>query len=361
MGAGRSWRQVVRSRVRQSVDRVTGGAWAVVQCSVGATAAWLLATTLLGHEQPFFACVAAVVCLGVRAAQRLRRVAELAVGVTVGVGIGEVLVAGIGRGAWQIGLVVGIALVVGLALDGGGLVTIQAGLQAVFVVALPPVPGGDVARWQDAMIGGLTALVVAAVLPASPWRPVSRAGAAVLRELAAVLREAATALREQDTPTAAFALSRARATQPALDRWAEALSTGRDISRLTPLRRDTRRVWEDQSRLHAGVDRATRNLRVLVRRVLFALGQAEPLPPALPGLLDRLAGVVDEMAERVGEQQEPVLQQLTELAAVLDPAVLSGGLSSSVVVGQLRAAVVDLLEAVGVTPERARAAMPRSR
>lgn len=358
MGAGRSWRQVVRSRLRQSVDRVTGGAWGVVQCSVGATAAWLLATTLLGHEQPFFACVAAVVCLGVRAAQRLRRVAELAVGVTVGVGIGEVLVSGIGRGAWQIGLVVGIALVVGLALDGGGLVTIQAGLQAVFVVALPPVPGGDVARWQDAMIGGLTALVVAAMLPASPWRPACRAGAAVLREVAAVLRECVTALREQDAPTAAFALSRARATQPALERWAEALSTGRDISRLSPLRRDTRHVWETQSTLYAGVDRATRNLRVLVRRVLFALGDADPLPPALAGLLGQLAEVVDEMAERVGDQQEPVLLQLTELAALLDPAALSGGLSASVVVGQLRATVVDLLEAVGVTPERARAAMP---
>jgi uncharacterized membrane protein YgaE (UPF0421/DUF939 family) len=360
MGAGRTWRQVVRSRARQSAERVTGGSWAVLQCSLGATAAWLLATTLLDHQQPFFACVAAVVCLGVRAAQRLRRVAELAVGVTVGVGIGELLVSVIGRGAWQIGLVVGIALVVGLALDGGGLVTIQSGLQAVFVVALPPVPGGDVARWQDAMIGGLTALVVAAALPASPWRPACRAGTAVLREVAAVLRECAEALREQDAPTAAFALSRARATQPALDRWSEALTTGRDISQLSPLRRDTRAVWERQSRLYAGVDRATRNLRVLVRRVLFALGEADPLPPPLAGLLVQLAEVVDEMADRVGEPPDPVLERLTELAALLDPAALTGGLSASVVVGQLRAAVVDMLEAVGVTPERARAAMPRS-
>jgi uncharacterized membrane protein YgaE (UPF0421/DUF939 family) len=356
----RSIRDVVRGRVDASLARVRGAAWSVVQCSLGAAVAWLLATAVLGHDRPFFASAAVVVCLGVRAAQRLRRVAELAVGVTLGVAVGDALVGAIGSGAWQIGLVVAIALVLALALDGGALVTAQAGLHAVFVVALPRVPGGDVERWQDAMVGGLTALAVAALLPASPWRPAHRAGAAVLRELAAVVRECADALREHDTATAAFALARARATQPALDRWTEALATGRDITRLSPLRRDTGHVWQAQSQLAAGVDRATRNLRVLVRRVLFALGETAPLPSALPGLLDQLADVLTLMAEDLGVAQDRALRALAELAGVLDPAVLSGGLSAAVVVGQLRSAVVDLLDANGVPPDRARAALPSS-
>ena len=331
-----------------------------MQCSVGAAVAWALATGLLGHERPFFACVAVVVCLGVRAAQRLRRVAELAVGVTVGVAVGDALVDVIGTGAWQIGLVVGIALVVALALDGGALVTAQAGLQAVFVVALPRVPGGDVERWQDAMIGGATALAVASLLPATPWRPAHRAGAGVLRELAAVLRDCALALREQDSASAAFALARARGLQPSFDRWVEALVTGRDITRLSPLRRDTEHVWEAQSALAAGVDRATRNLRVLVRRVLFALGDADPLPPPLAALLEQLAAALDLMAEDVGSGQARAVAALTELAGLLDPRTLGGGLSASVVVGQLRSALVDLLEGCGVAPERARAALPRT-
>jgi hypothetical protein len=37
--------------------------------------------------------------------------------------VGDALVDIIGTGAWQIGLVVGIALVLALALDGGALVT----------------------------------------------------------------------------------------------------------------------------------------------------------------------------------------------------------------------------------------------
>jgi uncharacterized membrane protein YgaE (UPF0421/DUF939 family) len=353
-------RDLVRQRLSASRARVRSGAWSVLQCSIGAAVAWALATNLLGHERPFFACVAVVVCLGVRAAQRLRRVAELAVGVTVGVAVGDALVGLIGTGAWQIGLVVGCALVLALALDGGTLVTAQAGLQAVFVVALPRVPGGEVARWEDAMVGGATALAVAALLPASPWRPAHRAGRQVLQDVSAFLRECATALREQDTATAAFALTRARATQPALTTWTEALGAGRDISRLSPLRRDTGHVWEAQSEMAAGVDRATRNLRVLVRRVLFALGDADPLPPPLAGLLLELADAVDLMATDVGEEQSRALTALTDLALLLDPAQLSGGLSASVVVGQLRAAVVDLLEACGVSPAAARASLPRS-
>ncbi|HWG92668.1 MAG TPA: FUSC family protein [Mycobacteriales bacterium] len=345
----------VRRRAAASAKRVRDGAWSVVQCALGASLAWLAATTLLGHERPFFACVAAVVCLGVRAAQRLRRVLELAVGVTVGVAVGEALVGLIGTGAWQVGLVVGLALALALALDGGTLVTAQAGLQAVFVVALPRVPGGDVARWQDAMVGGLTALLVAALLPADPWRDARRRGAAVLAELAAVLREAAGAARREDAASAAFALSRARATQPRLDAWSEALRTGHDITQLTPLRRDAG-TWRRSGELAAGVDRATRNLRVLVRRVLFALGEGEPLPDRLAGDLEELAAALDVLAADLEARQE-ACARLTALAGrlSLDPAA---GVSGTVVVAQLRSAVVDLLEGLGVEPRAARAALP---
>lgn len=135
----------------------------------------------------------------------------------------------------------------------------------------------------------------------------------------------------------AFALARARATQPPLNAWTEALGTGRDITRLSPLRRDTAHVWEAQSALAAGVDRATRNLRVLVRRVLFALGDADPLPPAIAGLLIQLADAVDLMAADVGGDQSHAVRALIELAGLLDPAQLgaaSAPASSSVSCGQ---------------------------
>lgn len=351
-------RQQVRARLGRSADRVRDGGWGVGQCAVGAGVAWVAAGALLGHDRPFFASVAAVVCLGLRAAQRLRRVLELAVGVTLGVAVGEALVDAIGTGAWQIALGVGIAMILAVALDGGALVTAQAGLQAVFVVALPRMPGGDIARWQDAMVGGLTALAVAALLPANPWRPAQRAKHALLSDLAASLRESADGARREDPTAAAFALSSVRATQAGLTAWADAVRTGHEITQLSPLRRrDARSTWHRERELAAAVDRATRNLRVLVRRVLFAVGGGEPLPSALPDLLEELAGV---LALLDGEP-DSALGPLTELAGRLDPVALDAtGLSGAVVVGQLRSAVVDLLEGLGVDPDRARSALPRS-
>nr|WP_284287132.1 FUSC family protein [Angustibacter aerolatus] len=64
----------------------------VLQCAVAAGVAWVLARTVLDHPQPFFAPVAAIVGLGLGYGQRLRRVAEITVGVAVGVFLGDVSV-----------------------------------------------------------------------------------------------------------------------------------------------------------------------------------------------------------------------------------------------------------------------------
>lgn len=335
--------------------RVLDGAWSVGQCAVAAGIAWTAARSAFDHPRPFFASAAAVVCLGLRPVQRLRRVLELAVGVTVGVAVGQALVSLVGQGAWQITLVIAVAMLVALAVDGGPMVTAQAGLQAVFVVAFPAIPGQDLARWEDAMVGGVTALVVAALLPADPWRPALRARRSVLTEVGAALRQCADAVRRADPATAAFALAAMRGTQAGMTAWSDAVTSGLEVRRLTPLRRRSRAHWDDEARLAASADRAVRNLRVLVRRVLFALGSADPLPPSLPELLDDLAALGD----RLGEEPESVVGELVDYAVRLDPDALGvSGLSETVVVAQLRSALVDLLEGLGVDPDRARATLP---
>ncbi len=350
----------VRGRLQAARQRLRDGVWSVAQCALAAALAWQLAIWLLGHERPFFACVAAVVSLGVRAAQRLRRVAELAVGVTVGVAVGDLLVGQIGTGPWQIGLVVGVALLLAVALDGGPLLVAQSGLQAVFVVALPRMPGSGLARWEDALLGGAVALLVAALLPADPWRAARRAAQRSLAELAEGVRACAVALRSGDPAQAAEALALLRGTQAGLDAWAADTVAGRDITALSPLRRRGAGEQALQERLHDGVDRATRNLRVLVRRVLFALETEEELPPSVADELDRFARAVDELCEqeRGGELTGPP-PELLQLAAELDPEELGvHGLSAAVVVGQLRSAVVDLLVGLGIPTDRARSTLP---
>ena len=55
------------------------------QCAIAAGVAWWLAADVFGHQLPFFAPIAAVVSLGMSYGQRQRRVAEVTVGVALGV------------------------------------------------------------------------------------------------------------------------------------------------------------------------------------------------------------------------------------------------------------------------------------
>ena len=58
--------------------------------------------TCSGTTTPFFAPIAAVVSLGTSYGQRLRRVAEVTVGVAIGVFVADLLVAWLGSGWWQL-------------------------------------------------------------------------------------------------------------------------------------------------------------------------------------------------------------------------------------------------------------------
>jgi uncharacterized membrane protein YgaE (UPF0421/DUF939 family) len=332
--------------------RLRGGAFGALQCGLGAALAWAFSVHVLGHPRPFFASVAAVVALGLRPSQRLRRTAELAVGVALGVLVGDLVVGLIGSGAWQIGVVVATGLLIAVGCGGGGLVVTQTGLQAVFVVALPRTPHSGLHRWQDALVGGGVALAISAVISTDPWRDARRIGAGYVQDLAAVLRDVAAALRAQSVDQLDGVLERARALEPALALWQDALASGHETTRLALLRDDREDYWRRGQQLERGLTRGTRNLRVLIRRARAALQGGQPLPDCLPSLLEELAAAVTAAPEEA-------CQQLLTLAARLDPDALGAtSLSGQVVVGQLRVAVVDLLEGLGIEHDRARNALP---
>jgi len=138
----------------------------IAQAAVAAGLSWLVASHVVGHHVPFFAPVSAVVCLGITPGQQLRRVLELIVGVTVGVAVGDVLLSAIGTGAWQMAVVVALAVSVAILLDGGAVITTQAAVSAALVATLYlPAAMTGVSRMIDALIGAAIALAVAAVSP----------------------------------------------------------------------------------------------------------------------------------------------------------------------------------------------------
>jgi uncharacterized membrane protein YgaE (UPF0421/DUF939 family) len=352
--SGRAW-------AAASAGRLQTTGWSIGQCAIGATLAWLIATSLLNHPRPFFAPVAAVVALGVTHSYRLRRVGELAIGVTIGVGIADVLVREIGNGWWQIGLVVVLAMSAAQLFGGGSLVTAQSAVQAIFLAALPQTPDGGLFRWEDALIGGACALLIAAALPPDPVPTVRHRAQLLISELAAVTADAATALRSGRAELADAALERARATQVDIERWSEAIRSGREISRISPLRRRSRDDLTRYGQALVGVDRAARNMRVAVRRIAAVLDRGDQLPPALADILDELSVILHKLEREVGgdHRQSQTVTALATLAARLDPEALGAHtMSETVVVAQVRSAVVDLLGATGMDLPHARALLP---
>jgi uncharacterized membrane protein YgaE (UPF0421/DUF939 family) len=364
-------------RLRAGVGRLRSSWWAIGQSALGGAVAWEVAARLLAHPAPFFASVAAIICLSVSVLNRLRRVLELGVGVAIGVGLGDLLVREIGRGGWQLGIVVLIAMTLALLLDGGVLTVNQAALQAVFVVALPPPTGGYVGRWLDALIGGGAALAVAFLLPADPRGPIRAGVSQVMGTLAEAVRRSADAARRGDPDAAFAALEQTRATEPMLTAWIDAVRAAEEISRLSPLRRHAEPEIAAHRRGTQLIDRAVRNLRVALRRMVAAVEDAATRDPATPGghddevspaLLDRL----DELGGALytipgllldpdGEGGRRARHALASLTGRLSPEQLvPRSMSETVVLAQLRSAVVDLLQVTGLREEEARAALSPS-
>ncbi len=339
-----------RRALQRRVERLRRYRWHVSQCAVAGAAAYLLARQLLGHPQPFFAPVAAIVSLGLSYGQRLRRVAEVTVGIAVGVLIGDVFANVFGTGAWQVLLAVVVAMVLAIVLDASPLLIIQAGVQSAIVTTLAPSPGAGLGRWLDAVCGGLVALVAAAVVPGSPLRRPRRAAAGIAHELSTWLRDAADAARTADLVLAYRTLERARRSESALDDLRLATREGLDVARSSPWRRRHRGDILAVADLAVPLDRAVRNARVLLRRTVVVTRRGETLPDDTLALLDGLAGAATTIARELDEQRDPrrALVALRAAAAESRQVATGASLSADVVLAQIRSLVVDLLQLCGV-------------
>lgn len=349
-----------RASLRARVARLRQRSFLIGQVAVAAAVSWLVAHDVLGHPRPFFAPVAAIVGLGVSYGQRPRRVAEVTAGVAVGVGVGDLFVRLAGTGPWQIVLVVAASMSVAVLLDAGALIVTQAGVQAVIVTTLLPNPGAGLSRWLDAVVGGGVALLVATVAPATPLRRPRQQAGRVLHELAELLGEAARSARDGDVERASRTLERARETESAMEDLRRAAAEGLAVTRTSPLHRRRRDGVEAVAALAEPLDRAVRNVRVLVRRVTVAAWRGEPVPEAYAVLVERLAGIVGWMAAELDERRLPtvVRDDLVALAHDSSQVELSSELSAMVVLAQVRSMIVDLLQLTGLDVDGALGTVP---
>ncbi len=341
-----------RSGASGAWHRIRGGGPLAVQAGVAAGLAWFVAHDLIGRPEPFFAPIAAVIALASSVGQRVRRTAELVVGVAIGIGVGDVIILLIGRGPGQIAVIVIGAILVAIAVGGGTPLVVQSASSAVLVATLTSQSSMPLSRFFDALLGGAVGLaVMTLLLPLNPLTVVRRATDPALTALADGLRDVSRGLAERDGDAVRGALDKLRGAESTFAGFTSAVTAARENVAFAPAR------WRARGALAQYVDGADhltyalRNVRVLIRRVLTALGDGEPVPAVLPESVALLGDAVDLLRQEWAKGVEPVatreraLRAAAESGQAYDEGV---GFSGGVVVAQVRTTVTDLLRATGV-------------
>jgi uncharacterized membrane protein YgaE (UPF0421/DUF939 family) len=349
--------EVSRAGIRSRRKRVIATARPILQASVAAALAWLVATEMIGHDLPFFAPVSAVITLGLTVGERRRRAVEIAIGVAVGIAVADALVALIGTGTWQVAVVTGLAMLGATLVGGGPLLASQAGVSAVLVATLQPPEGGwDFDRFVDALVGGGVALLVGSLLlPVNPLRLVGERTAPLLERLAATLEDIADALSNRDAAAADAALAEVAEVDLRHDAMSDAFEAAGEAARLSPVRRGTLRELERYAVAADELGLAVEDLRGLARGVTRAIGLDEPVPPEAVEAITNLANAARALRGYLEGGEGGPARQAAARASALANAVLeeTSNLSALNIVGQVRMTAVDLLRASGFERSRA--------
>ena len=331
-----------------------------MQTAVAASLAWTLATVVLGHEQPFFASIAAVISLGIAVGQEGRRAAELVFGVACGLAVADLIVFAIGTGPVQIGVVVALAMAAAILLGGGTLLITEAGVSALLAVTLEPSTQGlSPDRFFDALVGSGVALAISALFPSDPRRMVERAVHPIFDELIAMLGETTAALHTGDLKLAEHALDKARELDARVGGLKEALAAGYGIARRSPPRRRDLGYLAHYAAAADQLDLAVRNTRVLARAAVNLLQDKGHAPEQFSEALLDLARAVETLGVYLERSDHLDTRHFALQAAESATGVLKeqNDLETSMLVGQIQSTAMDLLRASGMEYAESREAL----
>lgn len=329
----------------------------VLEATVAASLAFFVSSQLLQHHQPFFAPASALIVIGASRGQRRGRAVEVVIGVAGGVLLAELVAGWLGPGTTlTVAAVIAATSVAAIALGAGTTLLMQALASSVYIAVVTPASHGPVPdRFVDALVGGITALVVASILgPRDPLGPANRAAAAVYDEVAALLRDVASALRAGDEAAARAVLERARESDARVDRLRAATDAAHESVWLVYRSSDRNERLAALEHAATQCDYLVRNVRVLVRSAVGLLRLGSSAPEQMVTAVDELAAALSLLASSDVDSGlvDDARAAALDAAASAARAVPDGtSLPLVTIVGQVRASTIDLLRASGV-PDR---------
>jgi hypothetical protein len=354
---------VIPDRIRGAAGaarlRLRGRLLAILQTAAAAVVAWELAVLLLPDPRPAFASIAAVIAVGATNGERLGRAVQLVAGVVLGITIASLMLELIGTGAWQMGVLVILAMGAAVVLGGGEMVVVEAGVSAILLVALDPgaAAGFSPNRIFEGIIGGVTALAVSATFfPPDPALGPGRAAQAMFVEFGRALERIAGALESRDAGAAERALVDARGIDPLMRSVEAEIVTGRETARYTPGPRESRAVLDRYERSIPQIDFAVRNTRVLARNVITLVRDGEHVPENLHAAVRDLSHAVWELAASYDAPSHAEPGRALAVRAAGEAASVPPDRADVVLVGgQVRSVAVDLVRAADLVAEDAAA------
>lgn len=353
-------RIALRARVRDGGRRVRDSLPAILQIIVAVVIAYSITHWVLLHPFPVLAITVTITSLGLTRDARPRRVAESLLGIVLGVAVSESIALVAGSGLWQLAVVLLVVFVVGRFVSPNPQFAVAAAVPSA-IVLLIPAPDGVFGRTIDALIAGLVALLVTALIPRDPGRTAARDRQVMFAILTESTDSIARSLRDGDEAAGELALSRLRRAQPMFEAWKQSLDTAIAVARISPFLRSRLPELRRNAGALDAVDLATRHLRTIARRCQYLVRDGIPRP----GLADAVSGVATGVRMLGEELQDPqaagaARSVLTDLARRLDPAVLmpDAGLADASALLLLRPLTVDLLAGAGMPYAEARDLLP---
>jgi uncharacterized membrane protein YgaE (UPF0421/DUF939 family) len=348
----------VSALVAQGWRRIQAQGWSIFQQALAGTVAWIIASRVIEHHQPFFAPIAAVVGLNAAVGQRGINVLKLLLGVFIGIAVGEATIVAVGGGVGRLPFALVVAMCIAAALGGTNVTRAQAAIGVILTVTLAQGEAG-IDRLVDALIGAAVALAFSQLLfPPDPLRLVRRAEAASLRQLSRGLAMTATASAEPNREAGDEALHLLWETRDQLAELGQARRASHRVVRHSLTWRTRRtpvvRATEDTAYLDA--------LAATCQTVARTTLAAEPddqrrLAPALEELADVLGMVAEnpESSEVRQHATERATQVGDKLPSFTQP-TLSAALAAAVVT--LRLLIDDVRIFVGAEAPRQRRGGP---